>query len=265
METGSRRCFQTTRQLPHDVLRLLWWRCPTCSHHSPLHLLLGNWFLEPSPTWFPHERNSLLLRPHRDFGRIRQQPSLQSFQGTSVAVVHRCHGPFVPGSCVLHLLLLQHRPLLHALVRCGTFLGCYHRCGHVVRSFRPSGLCRCLLWLQARGYRVPNGHLDDCPCHSSALDPVEPYGGNACDRYRPLCSGIRRTVLHHVLFVDGPILLRLWIHFHCLYDLGHYLRRSHPSHGLQPALRRKSPLVVVLFLRTRIDRLVHLHLQYVLV
>mmetsp|Transcript_470 Transcript_470/g.1023 ORF Transcript_470/g.1023 Transcript_470/m.1023 type:complete len:238 (+) Transcript_470:1100-1813(+) len=237
MEIGPRRCLPSPGQLSHALLRLLRRRCAAGTHHPSRYLVFRCWILESRSARFPHERDPVVLRLERYHCWIRGKPSLQGIQGTPVAGVHGRHRTFVPRNRLFRLFIIQHHSLVHAFGRIGSVPGHSDCCRNVVLRFRPSGLSRCLLWLQARIDRVPHHHIDHCAVHPTSSTFHAPLCGIHGRRCYSLCRRLRGTLLHHDLFVDGPVLLRLWLHPHCLFYSDHHLRRGHTSLGLQPALR----------------------------
>mmetsp|Transcript_12152 Transcript_12152/g.36622 ORF Transcript_12152/g.36622 Transcript_12152/m.36622 type:complete len:282 (+) Transcript_12152:1337-2182(+) len=173
---------------------------------------------------------------------------------------HLPHGLPLPGHLLRHLLRVRR----HALAvpvdgrRADLDLGC--ALSAVVRHFRPSRLPRRVPGLPQRTDRVPRQILEH-----SAPDPrrllVRLAALHGRRRRRPaLRRLLRRALLHPVVHVDGPVLLRLRLHAPRLPHSLPHVRRNHHGPPLLPALRRGLPLVVAHLLNVRLHRRLRLPL-----
>mmetsp|Transcript_27857 Transcript_27857/g.78073 ORF Transcript_27857/g.78073 Transcript_27857/m.78073 type:complete len:263 (-) Transcript_27857:256-1044(-) len=148
LEAGACRRLPSAADHAHAVLRLHRKRIATRIDDPPVHHLFGRRVPQPGQTWIVGQRHAELLHAQRNRCRVHQQPTLQGLPWAPVAAVHRHDRNALPRSCLLHLPLLQHHPLVPAFIRIRPIFGRHHRCRHVVLRVHPARLLGSVLWIQ---------------------------------------------------------------------------------------------------------------------
>mmetsp|Transcript_28182 Transcript_28182/g.51014 ORF Transcript_28182/g.51014 Transcript_28182/m.51014 type:complete len:226 (+) Transcript_28182:786-1463(+) len=167
--------------------------------------------------------------------------------------------------CLFHVSLFQRDSILLQEFRVGATTRCHYRGCHVVLCLHSSCLSRSLLWIQGGNHYLPDCHVDDCSSHSDSSSRSQPQVAHDYHRHCSICGRLRGTLFHHDQHVDGPVLLRLWLHAHCLYCPFSYMRRSDSLARLLPIVCGKSRVVVVFVHYFGIDCLLHVCVFHLLV
>jgi hypothetical protein len=121
-----------------------------------------------------------------------------------------------------------------------------------VPVFIPTGFLGSILRIQGRSHRVSRYHGDHRSSDSRAA-VVFPVPRRVVDGWHPaLLRLLRRVVLHHVVAVDGPVLLCLWLPIpRVRHPSGYLCRNFHCIHVLPVVSICPIRSAVLLFLSIR--------------
>mmetsp|Transcript_7754 Transcript_7754/g.20584 ORF Transcript_7754/g.20584 Transcript_7754/m.20584 type:complete len:242 (-) Transcript_7754:27-752(-) len=166
------------------------------------------------------------------------------------------YGICLPRSLFRDLSHVRHVAVQLREYGCRTGIFTHQLISVVVRRQCTSGLCRCVPRLQARAARVPDDHVEH-PAGSPDAAALVPERLVHHHRrwYLTVRRVLRRVVLYTIKYVDGPVLLRVWLYWISIYYTGSDVLRDHDRVVLLPAVFGEPPLVVAVVLDERLDGL----------
>mmetsp|Transcript_309 Transcript_309/g.873 ORF Transcript_309/g.873 Transcript_309/m.873 type:complete len:225 (-) Transcript_309:962-1636(-) len=224
MEACPRGRLPSALHPPHALLRLRWFGRPAVRVSLLRHRVERCRIHQPCPPWIPHDCRPRAVHALRISRWLRLLPPVQVLPRPSVADVHPFHCDTLPRHHVRCLHLLQHHPRLLPLVGERPVRRRDHCRCHVVLRFHPDGLPWRVLRVQGRVYHLPYRHFHHSAGHPRAVPYAPSLPCHGPRWHGPICCCVCRALLHYDLPVDGPVLLCLWIHPHCLLHPPYHLR-----------------------------------------